>query len=149
MPSVEKTLYYTHHEIEISFKFIPKILMSKECINFFGPLCIYTHVHTCIYKFCVVFQHTLGGNCKTCYAVGCNDARQHFPDKSISLSLCFVVLSQFCHLMSRALLEVSPRPTYIHVYYINAKFVDYDCLFTCHTTHCRCHTQFINAVTTN
>ena len=28
-------------EIEISFKFTPKILMSKECINFFGPLCIY------------------------------------------------------------------------------------------------------------
>ena len=34
--SVEKTLYYTHPEIEISFKFIPKILMSKECIHFFG-----------------------------------------------------------------------------------------------------------------
>jgi hypothetical protein len=28
-------------QIEISFKFIPKILMSKECIHFFGPLCIY------------------------------------------------------------------------------------------------------------
>ena len=28
------------NEIEISFKFIPKILMSKECIHFFGPLCI-------------------------------------------------------------------------------------------------------------
>ena len=28
--------------MEISFKFIPKILMSKECIHFFGPLCIYT-----------------------------------------------------------------------------------------------------------
>ena len=27
-------------EIEISFKFIPKILMSKECIHFLGPLCI-------------------------------------------------------------------------------------------------------------
>ena len=30
----------SHPEIEISFKFIPKILMSKECIHFFGPLCI-------------------------------------------------------------------------------------------------------------
>ena len=30
-----------HTEIEISFKFIPKILMSKESIHFFGPLCIY------------------------------------------------------------------------------------------------------------
>ena len=27
------------NEIEISYKFIPKILMSKECIHFFGPLC--------------------------------------------------------------------------------------------------------------
>ena len=24
----------------MSFKFIPKILMSKECIHFLGPLCI-------------------------------------------------------------------------------------------------------------
>jgi hypothetical protein len=31
---------HSHTEIEISFKFIPKILMSKECIHFFGPLCI-------------------------------------------------------------------------------------------------------------
>jgi len=28
------------NEISISFKFIPKILMSKECIHLFGPLCI-------------------------------------------------------------------------------------------------------------
>ena len=33
-------MLHSHHEIEISFKFIPKILMSKECIHFFGPLCI-------------------------------------------------------------------------------------------------------------
>jgi hypothetical protein len=31
---------HSHPETEISFKFIPKILMSKECIHFFGPLCI-------------------------------------------------------------------------------------------------------------
>ena len=31
---------HSHPEIEISFKFIPKILMSKECIHFFEPLCI-------------------------------------------------------------------------------------------------------------
>jgi hypothetical protein len=31
---------HSDHEIEISFKFIPKILMSKECIHFLGPLCI-------------------------------------------------------------------------------------------------------------
>ena len=29
------------NEISISFKFIPKILMSKECIHFFRPLCIW------------------------------------------------------------------------------------------------------------
>ena len=33
-------ILHSHPEIEISFKFIPKILMSKECIHFFGPLCI-------------------------------------------------------------------------------------------------------------
>ena len=33
---------HSHPEIEISFKFIPKILMSKECIHFIGPLCIHT-----------------------------------------------------------------------------------------------------------
>ena len=32
-------MLHSHPEIEISFKFIPKILMSKECIHFFGPLC--------------------------------------------------------------------------------------------------------------
>ena len=41
MPSVDKNvILHSHPEIEISFKFIPKILMSKECIHFFGPLCI-------------------------------------------------------------------------------------------------------------
>jgi hypothetical protein len=30
-----------HPKIEMSFKFIPKILMSNECIHFLGPLCIY------------------------------------------------------------------------------------------------------------
>ena len=34
-------MLHSHPEIEISFKFIPKILMSKECIHFFGLLCIY------------------------------------------------------------------------------------------------------------
>ena len=33
---------HTHPEIEMLFKFIPKILMSKECIHFFVPLCIYS-----------------------------------------------------------------------------------------------------------
>ena len=37
----ENIILHSHPEIEISFKFIPKILMSKECIHFFGPLCIY------------------------------------------------------------------------------------------------------------
>ena len=36
----ENIILHSHPEIEISFKFIPKILMSKECIHFFGPLCI-------------------------------------------------------------------------------------------------------------
>jgi hypothetical protein len=26
-----------HHETEITFKLIPKILMSEECIHFLGP----------------------------------------------------------------------------------------------------------------
>ena len=36
----ENITLHSHPEIEISVKFIPKILMSKECIHFFGPLCI-------------------------------------------------------------------------------------------------------------
>ena len=36
----ENIILHSHPEIEISFKFIPKILMSKECIHFFGPLCV-------------------------------------------------------------------------------------------------------------
>jgi hypothetical protein len=32
---------HSHPEIEISFKFIPKILMSKDCLHFIGPLFIY------------------------------------------------------------------------------------------------------------
>ena len=36
----EDIILHSHPEIEISFKFIPKILMCKECIHFFGPLCI-------------------------------------------------------------------------------------------------------------
>jgi len=32
---------HSHPEIEISFKFIPKILMSKECVHFFwATLCL-------------------------------------------------------------------------------------------------------------
>jgi len=34
-------ILHSHPETEISFKFIPKTLMSKECIHIFGPLCIY------------------------------------------------------------------------------------------------------------
>ena len=43
----ENVILHSHPEIEISFKFIPKILMSKEYIHFFGPLCIYerTYIH--------------------------------------------------------------------------------------------------------
>ena len=32
----ENIILHSHPEIEISFKFIPKILMSKECIHFLG-----------------------------------------------------------------------------------------------------------------
>ena len=36
----ENIILHSHPEIEISFKFIPKILMTKEGIHFFwGPLC--------------------------------------------------------------------------------------------------------------
>ena len=41
-------ILHSHPEIEISFKFIPKILMSKECIHFFGPLCICIYIYICI-----------------------------------------------------------------------------------------------------
>ena len=41
----ENIILHSHPEIEISFKFIPKILMSKECIHFFGPLCIFKDDH--------------------------------------------------------------------------------------------------------
>ena len=40
----ENIILHSRPEIEISFKFIPKILMSKECIHFFGPLCIYIYI---------------------------------------------------------------------------------------------------------
>ena len=44
----ENIILHSHAEIEISFKFIPKILMSKEYIHFFGPLCIKGEVfHLC------------------------------------------------------------------------------------------------------
>ena len=36
----ENIILHSHPGIEISFKFIPMILMSKECIHFFEPLCI-------------------------------------------------------------------------------------------------------------
>ena len=32
----ENIILHSHPEIEISFKFIPKILLSKECIHFLG-----------------------------------------------------------------------------------------------------------------
>ena len=35
----ENIILRSRPEIEISFQFIPKILMSKECIHFFGPFC--------------------------------------------------------------------------------------------------------------
>ena len=40
---------HCHPEIEISFKSIPKILMSKGFIHFIGPLCIYIYIYTHIY----------------------------------------------------------------------------------------------------
>ena len=40
MFSQQIIILHSHLEIKISFKFILKILMSKECIHFFGPLCI-------------------------------------------------------------------------------------------------------------
>ena len=53
----ENIILHSHTEIEMSFKFIPKILMSKECIYFFGPVCIYyrqlgiSHQKQCIFLF--------------------------------------------------------------------------------------------------
>ena len=37
----ENIILNSHPEMEISFKFIPKVLMSTECIHFFGPLSIW------------------------------------------------------------------------------------------------------------
>jgi hypothetical protein len=41
---------HCHSEIEISYKFIPKILMSKECIHFIGPhyIYIYIYIYMCV-----------------------------------------------------------------------------------------------------
>jgi hypothetical protein len=41
----ENITLHSHLEIEISFKFIPKILTSTECIHFLGPLCIYISIY--------------------------------------------------------------------------------------------------------
>ena len=45
----ENNILHSHPEIKISFTFIPKILMSKECVHFFGPLCIYVYMYVCIH----------------------------------------------------------------------------------------------------
>ena len=45
----ENIILHSHPEIEISFKFIPKILMSEERIHFFGPLYIYIYIYCCVH----------------------------------------------------------------------------------------------------
>jgi len=72
------------------------------------PVAGHLYLFTCVYitsEF--FFQHTMGGNCKICYAV-----RMHgnFVQKR-SISSCFVILSQICHLLTWALSELSTRPT--------------------------------------
>ena len=60
-----ETILHSHPELEISFKFIPKILISKECIHIFGPLCIYstnivTEYFKCgIYSLCLSLQNAV------------------------------------------------------------------------------------------
>ena len=53
---MKNIILHSHPEIEISFKFIPKILMSKECIIFFGTLCILQPLFCCeeskLHKIC-------------------------------------------------------------------------------------------------
>ena len=51
----ENIILHSHPEIEISFKFIPKILMSKECMHFFGPLCIYVSKPTKSLGFNIIY----------------------------------------------------------------------------------------------
>jgi len=36
--TLKDIILHSHPEIEISFKFIPKILMSKDCIHFLGHM---------------------------------------------------------------------------------------------------------------
>ena len=43
----ENIILHSHPEIEISFKFIPKILMSKEYIHFWATLYIYIYIYIC------------------------------------------------------------------------------------------------------
>ena len=49
--------------IEISFKFIPKILMSKECVHFFGPLCIYYYKMNTTHTTKAISNPMLYGKC--------------------------------------------------------------------------------------
>ena len=60
-------------QIEISFKFIPKILMSKECIHFFGPLCI--RFTSSFLRVCDFDSESDGGN-KFPRKVGCSPPEQ-------------------------------------------------------------------------
>ena len=52
----ENIILHSHPEIEISFKFIPKLLMSKKCIHFFGPLCIFRCTVCKILKNCLTLS---------------------------------------------------------------------------------------------
>ena len=47
---------HTHPEIEMLFKFIPKILMSKECIHFLGHS-VYIYIYICIYIYTYIYVY--------------------------------------------------------------------------------------------
>ena len=51
----ENIILHSHPEKEISFKFIPNILMSKECIHFLGHS-VYIYIH--IREICAIIIGT-------------------------------------------------------------------------------------------
>ena len=88
------TLYYiilhSHPGIEISFKFIPKILMSKECIHFLGHS-VYIYIYIYIYIFEILTtMNTLPRDLKLVLSIKNSFPGRKFT-KTISylISLCF------------------------------------------------------------
>ena len=66
---------HSHPEIEISFKFIPKILMSKECIHFLGHSVFSQEVYLQTLRNRVNGLFRISFNCLQNYT--CSNAEEH------------------------------------------------------------------------